>query len=58
MESKKDSGAMWLRKTKTGDDYLSGSIEIKGEKIQFVAFLNGQKKSENQPDYRIFLKGA
>jgi len=54
-EGKKDIGALWLRMSKNGAEYMSGAIEIDGVKHQIVAFKNNYKKSEKHPDYRIFL---
>jgi len=54
MNDKKDIGALWLRMAKSGSEYMSGAIEIEGKKYQIVAFKNTYKKTEKQPDYRIF----
>jgi len=50
---KKDIGAIWIMKSRNGKNYLSMSIEIDGEKRQFVAFKN-HKRKDTHPDYRIF----
>ena len=51
-EKSKSIGAMWEQDGKRGP-YLSGQIEVNGEKIRFVAFKNGYKKEAKQPDWKI-----
>lgn len=46
-------GALWVKEGKKGQ-FLSGKLDINGEKISVVAFKN-KKTKENQPDYRIFV---
>jgi uncharacterized protein (DUF736 family) len=56
MEKKKyedELGALWIRMTKTGEDYLSGMLTIGGVATPVICFRNRVKKSPNQPDYRI-----
>ena len=53
-ERRKSDGGMWIKKSEKGNEYLSGSIVINGEKIYFVAFKN-DKKEGNQPDYNLKL---
>lgn len=46
--------AIWIRKTKAGDNYLGGTItRSNGEKINFVSFKNRFKDSESKPDFRF-----
>lgn len=45
-------GAAWEKSGKNGT-YLTGQIEINGEKVRIVMFRNGNKKSEKSPDFRI-----
>jgi uncharacterized protein (DUF736 family) len=53
MQENSDSiGAMWI-KEKNGKKYMTGVIEINGEKINIVVFKNGYKKEDKHPDYRI-----
>ena len=49
----KDVGAIWNMKTRNGSRYLSISLDVDGEKRQFVAFKN-HKMKDTHPDYRIF----
>lgn len=44
-------GALWAKKTTK--QFLSGNIEINGEKINIVVFRNDNKKDDRQPDYYI-----
>ena len=58
---KRELGALWTKEAQgSGRKYFSGHIKIQtdfGEekKINVVAFHNKDKKSENQPDFRIYL---
>lgn len=54
MANEKDMGALWLKTSKSGDKFFSGTVEINGEKHGIVIFKNNYKQKENQPDYRIF----
>lgn len=48
-------GAMWVKKTKAGDDYFSIQfVRPDGQKSQFVAFLNDKGDNPARPDYKIF----
>ena len=49
-------GAMWKRLNKKGEPYLTGIIELKGEKINIIVFKNGYKKEDKHPDYIIYSK--
>jgi len=60
--SKRDIGALWKQISKSGSNmkYLSGHIKL-GEdefgvekKMKIMVFTN-DKKTENQPDFRIYL---
>ena len=52
-DQKKDIGVLWS-KTGAKGEYLSGTIELGGQKFKIIAFKNGYKKTEAQPDWRIF----
>lgn len=45
-------GALWEKQGPKGL-YYSGNIEVNGEKIGVVGFLNKNKKNPKQPDIRI-----
>ena len=47
-------GAFWKKEGKTGE-YWGGEIEIKGVKTKLIAFPNGYKENEKQPDIIIYL---
>lgn len=49
-------GALWIKTSRKGNKFLTGEIEVKGERIALVVFKNVHKQSgEKTPDYRIFL---
>jgi hypothetical protein len=50
-------GALWITKGKN-IKYLSGEIELNGEKSRLVVFKNSFKTDEKHPDYKIYLKKA
>lgn len=60
--SKRDVGALWKQVSKSGSNmkYLSGHIKVSEDefgvekKMKIMVFTN-EKKSENQPDFRIYL---
>ena len=58
MAQNKNDGGLWERfSAKTGVTYLSGSIEINGQKHNFVALKNTYKEEgSKKPDYIIKLK--
>jgi hypothetical protein len=56
----KEIGAFWLKKSKAGNDFLSGYVlgENK-EKVSVVVFKNTYKKpGETSPDYRVYLSDS
>lgn len=50
-------GALWLKTTPKGERYMSGQIELNGEKIRLAVFKNSKKELEKHPDYNILLSG-
>lgn len=52
MAKEKDIGALWVKQGAKGQ-YLSGYVEIDGQKHPIVCFLNSYKKEAKHPDYRI-----
>ena len=54
-EKQKSIGGLYNKTSKKGLDFLSGFIEVKGEKINLVIFQNQKKYDENTPDYSIFV---
>jgi len=56
MENKEKSiGCFWTKTSGAGKVYYSGNIEIKGEKIYLVGFVNDNKTKETQPDISIYV---
>lgn len=54
MTTKKQSiGALWVKQGAKGD-YLSGYVEVDGQKVPLVCFINGYKKEAKHPDYQIY----
>lgn len=56
----KPIGAIWNRTSKEGRPYMSGEIEILGQKIPFVCFQNRKKDGSNPklPDSYIFIRAS
>lgn len=58
---KREVGALWTKTSQSsGKKFFSGHFKIETEfgeerKIPVVAFFNKDKKSENAPDFRIYL---
>ena len=52
----KSIGALWMKKSDGGTDYLKGNLELGPlfPKVEIVVFKN-EKKTEAQPDYRILV---
>jgi len=52
----REAGAFWSREKNGGEKYLTGYVEVNGERVQVVAFRNKFKKEgENTPDLRVYL---
>jgi uncharacterized protein (DUF736 family) len=54
VEKQKDIGAMWNREAKSGLAYMTGSIEIKGERHEIVVFRNDKGGNDKRPDWKIY----
>ena len=55
-EKQKSIGGLWGKKTKDGKSFLSGNIELNGEKVRLTVWKNTYKEAgDNKPDFRIFL---
>jgi hypothetical protein len=52
-----EAGAFWIKKSKTGNQFLTGKIKSKtGEEISVMVFKNKYKtEGSNQPDYRVYF---
>lgn len=52
-----EAGALWIKKSKAGANFLSGYVlDENKQKVQVVVFKNGFKKpGEASPDYRVYL---
>lgn len=53
--SKRELGALWKKKSAT-QTYLSGHLSFEdGERMNVIIFSNKNKKSENAPDFRVYV---
>ena len=52
-----EAGAFWIKKSKTGNQFLTGKVKSKsGEEISVMVFKNKYKtEGSNQPDYRVYF---
>lgn len=52
-----EAGAFWIKKSKTGNQFLTGKVKSKsGEEISVLVFKNKYKtEGSNQPDYRVYF---
>lgn len=55
-----ESGALWIKKSKTGNNFLTGVVKTKsGEEVKVIIFKNKYKtEGSNQPDYRVYFDNA
>lgn len=54
----RELGALWKKRSGSGLEFYSGKIKINGEEIELVCYANKDKKSDNQPDVRIYKATA
>jgi len=47
-------GALWVKDGKKGK-FMSGEIEINGEKLRVMVFKNDKDGVDKRPDYRIMM---
>jgi hypothetical protein len=45
-------GALWTKEGKAGK-YMTGYIEVNGQRIDIVVFTNNKRKSDKSPNARI-----
>ena len=52
-----EAGAFWVRKSKSGNSFLSGAFKTQnGEEVKVLLFKNSYKtEGSNQPDYRAYF---
>ena len=53
MANEKSIGALWIKTSKNGNKYMSGEVEINGQKHKITVFKNNYKEKETHPDYKI-----
>jgi len=47
-------GALWMQRSRSGADYMSGEITIAGQKYRIVVFANNKRPDKRDPDWRIY----
>lgn len=48
-------GAVWIRESRGGAEFMKGTIEIDGQRVPIVIFKNGYRTEVNrQPHYIIY----
>ncbi len=50
-------GAIWVKKSKKGQTYMSGVLDDLTGPIQIVIFKNGNKEKKTHPDYLVYRSG-
>lgn len=50
----KEAFALWLHKSKAGNEYLSGSCDESIGNTKLVGYFNTMKKNPKEPDIRIY----
>lgn len=55
----KDCGAVWVKKARSGVQFVSIVIDLNqfgvNQKVNLVGFKNKNKKEAKHPDFRLFL---
>lgn len=52
MEQKENKGALWIKKTKAGNDYYSVKVETEdGKSFWLNLFYNKNKKTDKHPSF-------
>ena len=49
-------GAQWEKETQDGKEYMTGNINLNGEKVSLVLFRNRFKDDDLKPDFRIYKR--
>ncbi len=47
-------GGLWTKEDKRGRRYLSGTLTIRGAKVNISIYKNEKKQAQNQPDLLIY----
>jgi len=47
-------GALWIKSSHGGTEFMSGEVEIAGVKHRITVFRNGFKTTDKQPSYHIY----
>ncbi|CAB4192301.1 hypothetical protein UFOVP1236_24 [uncultured Caudovirales phage] len=55
VDQKDKCGALWIKSSRGGVEFMSGEIELAGVKHRITVFRNGFKTETNkQPNYQIY----
>lgn len=54
VEQKDKIGALWIKSSRGGVEFMSGEVEIEGVKHRITVFRNGYKTTDKQPSYHIY----
>ncbi len=55
VDQKDKIGALWIKSSRGGVEFMSGEVEIAGVKQRITVFRNGYKNDTNkQPNYHIY----
>jgi len=56
MENRREVvGAVWVRKMRNNEQFLSVNVKLDGKEYNLVAFKNSRKISQKQPDFRVYV---
>lgn len=47
-------GALWIKSSRGGTEFMTGEVEIEGVKQRITVFRNGFKTTDKQPSYHIY----
>lgn len=50
-------GSLWIKVQENGDEYMTGDVNINGERTSVIVFKNKFKvEGEKTPDFRMYLR--
>lgn len=54
VDQKDKCGALWIKSSRGGTEFMSGEVEIAGVKHRVTVFRNGFKTTDKRPSYHIY----
>jgi uncharacterized protein (DUF736 family) len=54
-EKKQPIGALWDKRTKNGELFMTGTVTIDGTEHRLAIWGNRYKKEDKHPDWRVFI---